>query len=178
MRQLFFSVIISIFFLSFSWAQKDADNKNWYEPLPDCPCKNPDRDSIRLNDGWAREARKDEMSRLRKFIAGNKDFTRYHPGAVASFRSYPFVLTFIDRKKHHSGQQCTYDEKGNLIKSGAAAGTPDKTSPACGENRKGTLRVNIFRVFGHLKNDVKPGKKISSDEYNKLWVPNEGVNCQ
>ena len=179
MRSFILLILSSIFFLSCGSAKKTtAVEKNWYEMLPVCPCKNPDQNSIRNNDGWAREKRRDEMSRLKKLVVGKKDFTLFHPGAAASFRSYPFVTTFINGKKYHSGQQCTYDEKGNLIKSGPAAGTPDKVSPASGEKKNGALRVNIFRVYAHVRRDAKPWKKMGWEPYNKLWPPDQGVNCE
>ena len=177
MRQLIFLVLIGIFSLSHCFAQQTAVEKNWYELLPHCPCMNPDLDSIHPHDGWAREKHRSEMSWLKKLIIGKKDFTLFHPGASESFRSYPYVRTIIDGKRHHSGQQCTYDEKGNLIKGGAAAGTPDKVSAAKGENKKGILRVNIFRVYTHLRCDANPWKDAGWEKYNKFWPPDQGVGC-
>ena len=178
MRQLI-SLLIIIFFSSCNSIEKITNvQEKWYDLLPDCPCTNPDKDSIRINDGWAREARRDEMSWIKRIIIGKKDFTHLHPGATSSFRSYPFVDTRINGKKRKSGQQCAYNEKGNLIKYGAAAGTPDKTSPSSGENRKGILRVNIFRVYSHVRRDANPWKKEGWEKYNKLWPPNQGMNCQ
>ncbi len=152
--------------------------ERWYDLLPDCPCRNPDFDSINNKDGWAREKRTEEMSRIRKLIIGKNDFTKYHPGAAAGFRSYPYVITVINGKKRKSGQQCMYDEKGDLIKQGAAAGTPDKISPARGESRKGILRVNIFRVAAHVKRDANPWKTEGWEKYNVYWPPDQGVDCQ
>jgi len=178
MRELI-SLLIIIFFSSCNSIEKITGVKEkWYELLPKCPCMNPDKESVHLNDGWAREARRNEMSWLKRIIIGKKDFTKFHPGAVSSFRSYPFVVTRINGKKRKSGQQCAYDESGKLIKYGAAAGTPDKTSPAKGENRKGILRVNIFRVYSHVRRDANPWKKEGWEKYNQLWPPNPGVNCQ
>lgn len=177
MRQFFLLIIIGVFFLSCNSTKPIRSEERWYTLLPVCPCKNPDHDSIRTNDGWAREKRRDEMSWLKKIVMGRKDFTHFHSGAAASFRSYPSVLTFIDGKKYHSGQQCTYDEKGNLIKSGPGAGTPDKVSPARGEKRNGTLRVNILRVYNHSRLDAKPWKEMGWEPYNKLWPPDQGLNC-
>lgn len=179
MRQLISLLIIILFLSSCNSLEKITSvQEKWYELLPDCPCINPDKDSIRLNDGWAREARRDEMSRIKQIIIGKKDFTKFHPGAVSSFRSYPFVVTRINGKKCKSGQQCAYDENGNLIKGGAAAGTPDKTSPAKGENKKGILRVNIFRVYAHVRRDANPWKNSGWEKYNQLWPPSQGKNCR
>lgn len=179
MLRLISLLIMVMFFLSCNSLEKITNvQEKWYELLPGCPCTNPDKDSIRINDGWAREARRDEMKGLKKIIVGKKDFTKFHPGAAASFRSYPFVATRINGKKRKSGQQCAYDEKGKLIKYGAAAGTPDKTSPANGENRNGILQVNIFRVYSHVRRDANPWKNEGWEKYNQLWPPNQGVNCQ
>jgi len=179
MRQLISLLISIIFFSSCNSIEKITNvQEKWYELLPDCPCRNPDFDSIRNNDGWAREKRREEMSGIKKLLIGKKDFTKFHPGASAGFRSYPHVITTINGKKYKSGQQCMYDEQGNLIKQGAAAGTPDKISPARGESRKGILRVNIFRVYAHVRRDANPWKNEGWEKYNKLWPPNQGVNCK
>ncbi len=179
MRQLISQFIIIVLLPSCNSVEKISNvQEKWHELLPDCPCRNPDFDSIKNNDGWAREKRREEMSRLKKLIIGKKDFTKFHPGAASCFRSYPFIATRINGKKCKSGQQCAYDESGKLIKGGAAAGTPDKTSPARGENRKGILRVNIFRVYSHVRRDANPWKSEGWEKYNKLWPPNQGKNCQ
>ena len=179
MRELILLLFVIAFFSSCNSTKKaEGIQEKWYNLLPDCPCRNPDYDTLHLNDSWAREIRKDEMSRFKKIIMGKKNFTFFHPGAASSFRSYPSVITYINGKKFKSGQQCTYDEKGNLIKSGAGAGTPDKVSPVIGENNKGTLRVNIFRVLGHLNNDANPWKKEGWEKYHQMWPPNQGVNCK
>jgi len=178
MRSFISLLIVILFFLSCNSVEKIISTpEKWYDLLPDCPCTNPDKDSIRLHDGWAREARRDEMSRIKRTVIGKRDFAHLHPGAASCFRSYPFVATRINGKKRKSGQQCSYDENGKLIKQGAAAGSPDKTSPARGENNSGVLRVNIFRVLAHMKRDANPWKSEGCEKYNKLWPPNQGVNC-
>ena len=153
------------------------DTTKWYNLLPGCPCRNPDFDSIHLNDGWAREPLKEEMRGLQKLFASKKNFKSYHVGAEASFRSYPAVNTIIDGKKFHSGQQCTYDKTGNLIKSGAGAGTPDKVCPVKGENKKGLMRVSFIKVMGHYKYDAKPFKKMDWKTYHIYWPPHKGAGC-
>jgi|ERR1051326_919975 hypothetical protein len=154
------------------------ENPKWYEQLPHCPCENPDLHGTKLNDGWARERKHSEMGFLQKIFAGKKEFIFYHPGAAASFRSYPYVKTIINGKKFKSCQQCTYDEKGKLIINTAGAGTPDKSSPAKGENKNGLLKVNIFRVLRHRKYDSNPWKAEEWKEYHKFWPPDKGVNCE
>lgn len=154
------------------------DEVKWYALLPACPCENPDKDSVKTSDGWARERNRNEMGFLQRLFAGRKGFSYYHPGAVTSFRSYPYTATVINGKKFKSGQQCTYDEKGKLMPSGEGAGTPDKFSPAKGENNMGLLTINIFRVIRHRKYDSSPWKKQEWKEYHKFWPPDKGRNCE
>ena len=70
---------------------------NGIKKLPDCPCRDPDEHSVRLNDGWAVDK-------------GNIDL--YHPGARICFRSYPAVKTSAGL----SGQQCCYDSDGSVLR--------------------------------------------------------------
>ena len=153
------------------------EKEKWYELLPHCPCENPDLNGAKLNDHWARERNHSEMTFGQKLFAGKKDFTFYHEGATASFRSYPYVKTIINGKKFKSGQQCCYDKNGTLIITGLGAGTPDKSSPAKGENNNGLLKVNIFHVMKHVKYDSSPFEKEKWAEYHKYWPPDKGVNC-
>ena len=178
--KLFFCILIS--FLYSCTSQKnyvEAKEKNkWYDALPHCPCENPDLKGTKLNDGWARERHRNEMGFFQKTFAGKKDFTFFHEGATASFRSYPYVHTIINGKKFKSGQQCCYDANGKLIIKGLGAGTPDKSSPAKGENKNGLLKTNIFRVMRHVKYDSSPFEKEKWSEYHKFWPPDKGINCK
>ncbi|WP_428661981.1 hypothetical protein [Runella sp.] len=135
----------------------------WYEDLPDCPCKNPDFYEVKLNDGWAKD---------------KGDIKKYHKGATECFRSYPFTKTSIG----NSGQQCCFDIQGNLIKSGAGAGTPDKVSTCNGEDKNGQMKLRLLGIYGHYFKDVTPWNKAGNAEdawksYNTQWVPNQGLNC-
>jgi hypothetical protein len=81
-----------------------------------------------------------------------------------------------------SGQQCCYDTNGKLIKDGSGAGTPDKVSTCKGENPDGTMKVRSSGLWGHYFRDVRPWVKLGGEnngwiEYNKIWVPNKGNNC-
>lgn len=138
----------------------------WYVNLPDCPCVDPDINGVDLNDGWAKD---------------KGDISKYHKGATTSYRSYPPLKTAEGK----SGQQCCYDENGNLIKSGQGAGTPDKVSTCRGEDKNGKMLIRWASLIGHYTKDVIPWNKyMKADsvngwkEYNKLWKPNEGTNCK
>jgi hypothetical protein len=161
----FFLLSLFLFFHSTLHAQGGDSAKNWYELLPDCPCRNPDFQGVKLGDGWAKDK-------------GN--LHKYHLGAAASFRSYPAVRT----KWGYSCQQCCYDTAGNLITSGRGAGTPDKISACKGENGEGKMTVRFFGLIGHYFKDVRPWTKLMRTDsttgwqkYNSLWLPNAGKGC-
>lgn len=141
-----------------------SSDTSWLHQLPDCPCRNPDYNSVQLNDGWAKD---------------KANLKKYHHGAAASYRSYPKVKT----KWGYSAQQCCYDSSGALIKSGRGAGTPDKISACGGENRKGIMKARFFGLIGHYFKDVRPWKKLMRKDpdgwqvYNRQWIPNPGRNC-
>jgi hypothetical protein len=135
----------------------------WYESLPNCPCENPDKKGVKINDGWAKD---------------KGDLFKYHRGATECFRSYPAVET----AEGASGQQCCYDEKGKLITGGCGAGTPDKISTCDGEDENGVMKTRISGLLGHYNKDVKPWDKFGGIDsgwvkYNLLWKPNNGNNC-
>ena len=177
-KLFFFSLILFLFSCASQKNYIEAKEKNkWYDALPHCPCENPDLNGAKLNDGWARERYRNEMGFFQKTFAGKKDFTFFHEGVTASFRSYPYVKTIINGKKFKSGQQCCYDKNGKLIITGLGAGTPDKSSPAKGENKNGLLKTNIFHVMKHVKYDSSPFEKERWAEYHKFWPPDKGVNC-
>ncbi|MBI4931972.1 MAG: hypothetical protein HY841_14525 [Bacteroidetes bacterium] len=177
-RKIVFLLIIFSLFSCSSQKNYVSEKENWYKMLSHCPCENPDLNGLKTNDGWARERLHSEMGFLQKTFAGKKDFTFFHPGATTSFRSYPYVVTYINGKKFKSGQQCAYDEKGKLIITGPAAGTPDKSSPSIGENKKGLLKINVFRVMKHVKYDSSPWKAEEWATYHKFWPPDKGINCK
>ncbi len=137
----------------------------WYEQLPDCPCKDPDYNGIQLNDGWAKD---------------RGDLNKYHKGAASSYRSYPPVITEAGK----SCQQCCYDANGDLITSGSGAGTPDKVSTCSGENEKGEMTLRWVGLAGHYFKDVKPWQRYMKADsagwqvYNRYWIPNTGKACK
>lgn len=135
----------------------------WYEKLPNCPCENPDKKGVKLNDGWAKD---------------KGDIAKYHRGAAECFRSYPPVET----AEGVSGQQCCYDAEGELITGGCGAGTPDKVSTCDGEDEHGAVKTRVSGVLGHYTKDVKPWDKFGGVDsgwvrYNAIWKPNNGNKC-
>jgi AMOP domain len=141
-----------------------SNAKKWYDTLPSCPCENPDKNGVQLNDGWAKD---------------KGEIEKYHSGATECFRSYPVILT----DEGASGQQCCYDSAGYLITDGSGAGTPDKESTCAGENKKGIMTMRIAGLFRHYRKDVVPwdemgGKDSGWKKYNLLWVPNQGQGCK
>lgn len=162
-RLIFFTFILGVYPVFYPKHLGSEVSSPWYEKLPTCPCENPDLNGVKIGDGWAEDK-------------GNIE--KYHKGAVHSYRSYPYVNT--DEGK--SGQQCCYDINGKLIKEGSGAGTPDKVSTCKGENPDGTMKVRSSGLWGHYFRDVRPWVKLGGEnngwiEYNKIWVPNKGNNC-
>ena len=104
------------------WHKKQMQDKDWLKDVPDCPdklCKDKDGAIVPCTgDDWS-----DPEPASQK----------YHPGASHCMRS----------KSKGPGQQCCYDEDGNLIKDGEGAGTPDRVSPN-----------GIGGVIGHYFSDV------------------------
>ncbi len=142
---------------------KSSSAEIWYERLPACPCENPDKNGIVVNDGWAKDV-------------GN--IKKYHAGASESFRSYPAIKT----SEGLSGQQCCYGADGRLITGGSAAGTPDKVSTCKGEDTKGMMDTDYGSLWGHYVKDVRPwdrfgGEKGGWVQYNQLWPPNNKNGC-
>lgn len=144
-------------------SNKKSNGENilsWYSTLPICPCQNPDKNSLQLNDSWAKD---------------KGDIAKFHKGANECFRSYPPMQT----NEGESCQQCCYDKDGNLITNGSGAGTPDKMSTCSGEDKKGIMTTRVLGLLGHYQKDVKPwfdmgGQDSGWIKYNLLWKPNNG----
>lgn len=160
----FCTCVAFLFILSGPHSIYNESEYGWTESLPPCPCENPDFNGVKLNDGWAKD-----MGNIEK----------YHKGSTACYRSYPYVRTNVGK----SCQQCCYDANGKLITEGSGAGTPDKVSTCSGEKTDGSMRVKSSGLWGHYFKDVRPWSKLGGEEcgwkeYNKLWVPNKGNNCE
>ena len=135
---------------------KPPKKKKWYETLPDCPCTYAEAQKLakQSGSGWS------------DCGGANQDF---HYGAASEVR-------WIPPKAGQPGQQCTYDQNGNLITSGIGAGTPDKVSPqGCEWYSINPKSVQSF--YGHKTKDMDPWWELSCEEYLKKWPPNNGNNC-
>lgn len=167
-RVLFFFMSMVFIFISFLCGSPkvstvDTHFEIWYEKLPACPCENPDKNGVQLNDGWAKD--KGEIG-------------KYHKGADECFRSYPPITT----REGESGQQCCYDSSKKLITHGSGAGTPDMESTCDGEDTNGIMTLRYRGVLAHYNKDVKPWDEHGGIDsgwvwYNQLWKPNNINGC-
>lgn len=151
-----YSLLLFISILFIQCTKPANDTEAWYEVLPECPCIDPDINGVVLDDGWARDQ--------------GGSLTYYHPGASKGYRSYPRIKT----TEGWSGQQCIYDENGELMTDGAAAGTPDKVSTCIGEDKEGNMKKSQLARLGHKKKDVDPWVEMGWEAYNELWKPSQG----
>jgi hypothetical protein len=120
----------------------------WRDVLPNCPC----------TVGTARgSTRWEEDNYLKRLLI----LPFFHPGSATAFRS---AQGFASKPGTSHGQQCTFDELGNLITEGPAAGTPDVWSP-------------VTHFSEHQDIDVKPFNVLGWQTYNQYWIPNKGDSC-
>ncbi|MEO0808406.1 MAG: hypothetical protein AAFY33_19070 [Cyanobacteria bacterium J06643_4] len=120
----------------------------WQDALPDCACT------------------EEAIEKDSRFESSNFMLGKYHPGAASGYRSEePTEFISSDGTKMYPGQQCTYDEKGDYITHGPAAGTPDKVSPN-------------YSIRGHYREDTVPWRNMGYEEYNKIWQPNNDNGCK
>ncbi len=120
----------------------------WFNVLPKCPCKveNARKSSVWVEDGF-----------LKRLLI----LPFFHPGAATAFRS---TKGYASKPGTSHGQQCTYDDLGDLITMGPSAGTPDVWSPVTHFSKHQDVDVDPFNILGW---------KI----YNQYWKPNKGLNC-
>ncbi|EDX83362.1 hypothetical protein S7335_542 [Synechococcus sp. PCC 7335] len=132
-------------------ANELKQESGWLDALPDCPCTVED---ARENSHF------DEANWFdRQFLED------YHPGAETAFRSADYIeYEASNGETMYIGQQCTFDQQGNLIIEGPGAGTPDSVSPE-------------YSLFEHTERDVDPWEALGSEEYNETWQPNQGEGC-
>lgn len=107
------------------WVELESNDANWLTQIPDCP------DRICVADEEPVDCTNGDWKSL-----GAADQT-FHPEAKWCMRS---------DTSSGPGQQCCYDEKGKLRKSGLAAGTPDRQAAS--------FWNGVF--LNHYFHDVKP----------------------
>ena len=133
----------------------------WRSRIPACPCAEP-KDAA----GWS---------------SSNFFISKFHPGAETCYRSDPVAAEKIYRLQWGSGpkpvlftlfhdlthgQQCCYDEAGNLLVNGPGAGTPDFRSPNA--VRAVLARVDALRDF-HQRLDIWPWENLGWERYGQYW---------
>ena len=121
----------------------------WREQLPQCP---------------ATEAK---VKRCSEFTDDGLNISKsillqiYHEGASSSYRSTNPQDFYVNGKfVSKTGQQCTYDNTGNLITQGSGAGTPDFAAAG-------------YDSIKHVSTDVKTWCALGWEEYNQTWVPDD-----
>lgn len=130
---------------------------DWKEKLDNCPCT---REEIEQNSEF------ESSNSIESFID-----EYYHPGADTVYRSteateIPSTVN-PNLSPLQAGQQCAYDEDGNLITHGEAAGTPDAFNP----------NVTDLFSYEHTDADVTPAEIFDLERYHQSWTPNNGDNC-
>lgn len=145
---------------------------DWLSILPDCACTKSEIDrNPKFTRSWL-------VDRYRRNFGID-----YHPGAVYDYRQSASSLreyrssTEPNAPPIKPGQQCAYDNDGNLINNGPGAGTPDVFAP------EGT---ELF-AYRHQRWDVEPFHAFVGDEsseirenilglknYHLIWAPNPG----
>ncbi|MEO0768396.1 MAG: hypothetical protein AAFY72_03030 [Cyanobacteria bacterium J06649_4] len=149
----------------------NRDYPGWKDSLPSCPCRvaNID-DATFVRSSWIAQRYQ-------------RNIIDYHPGAFYDYRQTSETLREYSSPKNSDavairpGQQCTYDEEGNLINHGPGAGTPDIFGP------EGTS----VGSFVHDSWDVSPFQELVGDStsniinnsrglrrYHQTWTPSLG----
>jgi hypothetical protein len=131
----------------------DENYSGWQEAAPDCPCT------------------QEEIEKSPEFEGNDYGLETHHPGASSGYRSSEPVefksSVNPEAPTLEVGQQCTYDQEGDLITHGEGAGTPDAYSPS-----------EITNIPDHYETDVFTSKHMSTEQYHETWTPNNGNNCQ
>lgn len=138
----------------------------WQNKLDNCPC-----------------TRKEAAEKKDLFEENTKTqcLVYYHPGGVFEYRSVkdrvkPFAASDPTAPILMPGQQCIYDDAGNLITHGPGAGTPDAYSPSITDNFDGVRGSK--RLKSHTFWDVEPfNNGLTWREYQYTWTPNKGNSC-
>jgi len=127
----------------------ESQYPGWRDVLPDCPCR---VEQARASSTWQED----------NFLKRALILPFFHPGSATAFRS---ASGYPSRPGTSHGQQCTYDEVGDLITEGPAAGTPDVWSP-------------VTHFTEHQEVDVGPFNLLGWQIYNQYWIPDSGNDCR
>jgi hypothetical protein len=139
-----------------------GSNTAWHDNLPDCPCTY------------------EEAQRLATDGVGEGEWldcgeaSIYHYGAATEVRWAP------DGSDNPQGQQCTYNDRGDLITGGIAAGSPDLVSPrSCGFTGPYASSFSALAALEHNVADVMPWKQgyqvsLPCEMYLDQWPANQG----
>lgn len=135
--------------------------RDFYSDLPDCPCN--------YFDPKIQQEKKSERGTWQNCIDGASQ--SFHYGAA-------FEARWVPDDDGEPGQQCTYDQSGNLITGGIAAGSPDIVSPGgCGlDPATNDFLAAHACLTKHCENDVIPWTEIPCIQYLQDWPANTG-NC-
>lgn len=133
--------------------------EDWFGELPDCPCNyDATIDGTQIMGGT--------------WINCGDASQAFHFGAHHEIRWY------LDDE--HPGQQCTYNQAGELITAGIAAGSPDRISPASCGSYDWVNEIGVAMFCGwsqHCILDVRPWESTPCTDYLKLWPANQGSGC-
>jgi RHS repeat-associated protein len=153
-----------------AWMDLERNDMGWLKGLPNCPC------SLKSCDGGGYVSPDDSKWEL---VRAPKQ--EHHPGAKYDLRSK-------ESNEAGAGQQCTFDENGNLITEGIGAGTPDRKHwwPGWAGGYLG-IAANWVRDGGHIGHDVTPFEFAAMidarqgggnrERYLEVRPPNNGNNC-
>lgn len=124
---------------------------NWKKYLPCCP----EKISEARSRDW--ELSNEYLDQDIEESLGFGLLECFHLNAVNCIRSKKY--SGGDRP----GQQCCYNSRGDLITKGLGAGTPDYFAPGSSNKL-------------HEKFDVWTWTKLSHNEYQSVWTPNQGCS--
>lgn len=137
----------------------------WRDSLPPCPCTVPIGSDDPPSEVPGANGTVFELSRIGRFVAP------FHPGATWELRQKV--------KGDGPGQQCTYDAAGNLITGGAAAGTPDISSPT---GTSGGAFDYHTPWKDHMREDVQPFTHCKMAGMVNCYLchrpPNNALKCK
>ena len=139
--------------------REGTSQRTFYSALPNCPC----------NVAEARQLLGPTTCPAGEWQNCEGASQAFHYGAADEVRWTP-------AEDGAPGQQCTYDEEGDLITGGIAAGSPDKVAPQQSCDQPEWL-VNLGAdiacgLSDHCQEDVVPWESIPCWRYLSEWPAN------